>query len=63
MDGTLDKIRNIFEACDFFPSPILLRYRTEEKKRSVMGGFVSLILTILLLVIFYTSCREVLTRK
>lgn len=37
MDGTFDKIRNIFEACDFFPSPILLRYRTEEKKAKCNG--------------------------
>jgi hypothetical protein len=50
-----NRIGNSIKYCDFFSAPILLRYETEEDKKSIAGGCSSLLLIITLLIVFSNS--------
>ena len=62
MPPFLEKVGSAIEKCDWFASPILLRYEMDENKASKTGGFFSIILIVLLTVAFYKSWLTVLEK-
>lgn len=52
MSRVIEKISEAFKACDWFASPVLLRYQGDESNKTKTGGFISLILIIGLISLF-----------
>jgi hypothetical protein len=51
------------KSCDKFGHPITLKYRNKAQFRSVLGGLITIGVSIFIMIYFFVQLKEVLNRE
>jgi hypothetical protein len=62
MSQVFEFFQDVVKSCNVFTSPVNLRYKLDPDYNTVAGGFVSIILVILLVSVFFNAWITLLSK-